>query len=207
MKPAPPWIRPARAWSLNGWVLEVECPPVLDLVPLLMSPTVYLVLSTLVHPEDRQWVAERIIPYTDIDDVPDDDGVLLPLPDIDDELLGRIADALVWTWCGVPRWFAERIWEEAVANWVSLEGDLTRRGVDVSALPALRATRLVWSTLAQWHAQDKDKGNGWRARLEAPPPPPRPSSRRAKPSMSQDKADSDAFLSMLGTGAAARRAR
>lgn len=200
MKQAPPWITPARAWSLDGRVLEVQCPPVLDLVPLLLSPAVYVVLSTLTAPADQAWVAERVIPRVADDDEPDDDGLLLPRADIGDALLARIADALVWTWCGVPRWFAANLWEEAAGNWVNLDGHLLSRGVDLTALPALRATTLVWSTLRGWHAQDKDKGSSWRARIEAPPAPPRrvvrpPKSAPARES--RDREDADNFMSVF----------
>lgn len=157
MRVAPPWLPPARAWALDGRALLVQCPPVFDLVPLLKVPTIYLLLLTLEDEADQGWLYERVVAY--------DSGVT-------DELLARAADELVYSWCGVPRWFAARLWTEILEQWPRFEGPLIGRGVDVAALSPARATRLVWSTLSTWHGHDKDHGDGWRRTIQAEPVAP-----------------------------------
>lgn len=159
--------------------MPVACPPVLDLVPMLSAPTVYLVLGTLTDAEDRVWLYRQMVRYGS---------------PVTDDLLAEVADALVFTWCGVPRWFARRAWEEVLGRWVGFDGELAARGVDVADLPAARATRLVWSTLARWHASDKDKGEGWRRRIESAPPPPRPTLTAAP---TADAEEGQTFMAMF----------
>ncbi len=149
---------------------------------MLSAPTVYLLFGTLTRTEDKAWLYRRLVPYGS---------------PITDELLGEIADTLVFTWCGVPRWFARNLWSEVLGQWVGFEGQLTGRGVDVAALDPARATRLVWSTLTTWHSHDKDKGQSWRRRIEAEPLPMSARSRRATPSKQEASADADAFMTMF----------
>lgn len=135
--------------------MPVACPPVLELVPLLGAPPVYLLLSTLTDPLDRVWIWRQIVHHR---------------APVGDELIDAIADALVFTWCGIERWFAARLWAEVIPRWPAFEGPLTGRGVDITAVDPARATRLVWSVLQSWHSGDKDHGDGWRHKMETPPP-------------------------------------
>lgn len=165
MKAAPPWAKPATAWRLNGRVLRVQCPPVLELVPLLYTPPLYLLLGTMTTSADQLWFLQQVMPAMRA-------GHRYPYAPVDDALITTAADRLVFSWCGYDRWLVTRLWEEALSNWVMIDGPAAGRGVDIAALPAARATRLIWSTLREWHANDKDKGEGWRRKLETPPVAP-----------------------------------
>lgn len=147
---------------------------------MLSAPTVYLIFGTLRNPDDRLWLYRRIVRYGS---------------PVTDELLDQVADALTLTWCGVPRWFAARLWEEALGQWAAFEGTLTGRGVDVSALPAARATRLVWATLSEQHSHDKDKGALWRTRIELEPVPAGVARRRAR--AAELATEGESFMSMF----------
>lgn len=166
-------------------MLQVQCPPVMDLVPLLSAPTIYLVLGTLTTPEDRAWLYRLTVRHGS---------------PVTDALLAEVADALVFTWCGVPRWFAQRLWEEVLGRWVGFDGELAGRGVDVADLPAARATRLVWATLARWHGHDKDKGESWRRRIEAVPR----SAVLTTPAQADTAADAAPFMALLAAHGRAR---
>lgn len=150
---------------------------------MLTAPTVYLVLGTLRADDDKAWLYGQLLTYRS---------------PVTDELLDKIADGLVFTWCGVPRWFAQRLWEEVLGNWAGFEGTLSSRGVDVGALPAARATRLVWSTLVNWHANDKDKGQAWKARIEVEPLPDPAVLRRTLKRPATDSGDGESFMAVFG---------
>lgn len=164
MRAAPPWARPATAWRLNGRTLRVQCPPVFDLVPLLYVSPLYLLLSTLSAGADQLWLLQQVMPKMR-------PGRRWPYAPVDDAMITTVADRLVFSWCGYERWLVLRLWDEALPNWVMLDGPLAGRGVDIAELPPTRATRLIWSQLREWHANDKDKGEGWRRQLETPPRP------------------------------------
>ena len=167
---------------MDGRVLAVQCPALVDLLPLLSAPPVYLLLGTLTdRAEDLPWLYGLLLGYRS------------PLTD---ELLESVADALVLSWCGVERWFATRLWEEALTMWPSLDGRMLSRGVDIAALAPARATRLVWVWLQEHHAQDKDKGDGWRRRLQTAPVPFSVRDRTRKPGPSTAAADANAFMSV-----------
>lgn len=181
MRVAPPWREPARAWALDGRVLLVQCPPIWDLIPLLSVPTIYLLLGTITDRDARLWLYQQVVAYNSR---------------VTDDILNGAADELALSWCGLPRWFAARLWREALAEWPRFEGPLTGRGVDVTVLSPARATRLVWSTLIEWHSADKDHGEAWRRRIQAEPIPLLRRGRRAVPA--DVAGDAAGFLSVYG---------
>lgn len=182
--PAPFGSAPS-AWVLDGRVIHLTRPSVVDLVPLLLATSpVYLVLSTIRDPEDMAWVYGRILDRND----------RFGDPELDD-----IADALVKRIVGVERWTAEKLWREAHASWSVVDGDLLARGVDITEIDAARATSLLFNMLQKWRGDDKTKLEKWRRDLLTPP-----KRTMVKPATAESAASAWAQVQALAMGAGQR---
>lgn len=148
------WGRPVTGWVLDGDVLIVERPPTATLVGLLLTHPVWLVLTTIVDEEPRNRFYQELVRFDSR---------------ITDELVHDVADRLIESWFGMPRYRARLLWQEAASMWPQLDGELLGRNCDVAQLPAERATAVIYHRLSAMHANDKDKGERWRKALNETP--------------------------------------
>lgn len=149
------WQPQIGAWLLDERVIHVQRPPTRQLIGLVLSEYAFrVVLASTRDPDD---VAVLVNALLDPDD---------PLSSV---LLDEIADGLVETWFGMPRWTVQRIWREAVELWRDVDGELGSRGVDVLAMPPDRATNAVYGVLRRWRSGDSVKFDRWLRDLDAPP--------------------------------------
>lgn len=154
--PGAVWAASARAWALDGRVVHLRdpLPPTRDLVIAVQSAYAWrIVLHTMRDDHDRYWLWKNVR-----------EGALRP-PTID-----RIADGVVESLFGQPRWVIQRIWTDALGSWRELDAELLGRGVDAMALPPDRATNAAYGVLRGWRAGDRNKLESWIKGLAVPPP-------------------------------------
>ncbi|RDI32463.1 hypothetical protein DEU38_103196 [Rhodococcus sp. AG1013] len=151
-----PWGREPTAWTIDGRVMEVTRPPLVELVNLVMAPTpTYLVLYTLTRPEDRKYLVAQVFDRQSR---------------IEIELLHDVADHLVLGWFGMPRWTVQEIWWRVLGSWAEIDGELAMRGVDLVSLEPARATHVAKSLLAKWASSNEDHAQELSRDLTTEPP-------------------------------------
>ncbi len=151
-----PWGREPTAWTIDGRVMSVTRPPLVELINLLMAPTpTWLVLYTLSEVEDRKFLASAIFDRASR---------------IEIELLHDVADALVHGWFGMPRWTVQEIWWRVLGAWAEVDGELATRGIDLTALEPARATHVAKSLLTKWAASDERRSEELHRDLVTEPP-------------------------------------
>lgn len=151
-----PWGREPTAWTIDGRVMNVTRPPLVELINLVMAPTpTYLVLYTLADREDRKFLVGQIFDRSSR---------------IEIELLHDVADRLVVGWFGMPRWTVQEIWWRALGAWAEVDGELAMRGVDLTALDPVRATHVVKSLLTKWASSNEKRAEELSRDLTTEPP-------------------------------------
>lgn len=143
----PPWRPTPSAWSLDGRPIRIVTPPTRDLVLALLTPEEGSGLHVVMEytpTRDQYYLHDRIGARQS--------GVTL-------ELMHDVADRLVQSTLGVPRWTATRVWAHALGSWTELDGELMAAGVDVMELEPARAYNVVVGVLRRWFRNDAD---GWK---------------------------------------------
>ncbi|MDH6279541.1 hypothetical protein [Prescottella agglutinans] len=151
-----PWGREPTAWTIDGRVMEVARPPLVDLINFVMAPTpTYLVLYTLTRPEDRKFLLSQIFDRQSR---------------IEIELLHDVADALVRGWFGMPRWTVQEIWWRVLGSWPDVDGELVMRGIDLADLEPARATHVAKALLTKWASSNENRAEELARDLTTEPP-------------------------------------
>ncbi|QPO17105.1 tail assembly chaperone [Gordonia phage Lilbeanie] len=154
----PPWVEPARAWSIDGVVIEV-----------IMPTTPEFVRALLVSEQSDASGLAVVAAFCGMDSWPALAEILLPTETgLTFGRLHRIADRLVETQLGLTRWRAQRLWEQAVGMWSELEGELLLSGLDLLALDPRQATNVVFAQLRKW-ISDADERKKWYRDLDKEP--------------------------------------
>ncbi|MGW6376221.1 hypothetical protein ACWFRB_09180 [Rhodococcus sp. NPDC055112] len=153
---ATPWGRDPTAWTLDGRVMHVTRPPLIQLIGLVMGYTpIHVVFGTLRDPDDRQYLYAQVMDKSS---------------EVDNDLLDDVADALVLEWFGLPRWTVQELWWRAIGQWADVDGNLALRGVDILQMSPQRATSTVRALLQKWVAGDDNRREQLRHDLETAPP-------------------------------------
>jgi hypothetical protein len=149
-----PWIERGRpAWSLDGRVfVHVNPPSLRTAVGLVLSDRADRIVMATMLPGDLNRLWECV---TRRRQTPED-------------MFELVADGLVAHWFGRPRWETERLWDQALGQWASVDGELLRGGVRLETLSPTRATNVVWSLLAKWNFRGED-GEQWLSELTRKP--------------------------------------
>lgn len=151
-----PWGREPTAWTIDGRVMDVARPPLVELINLVMAPTpTYVVLYTLVRPEDRKYLVGQIFDRSSR---------------IEIELLHDVADRLVLGWFGMPRWTVQEIWWRVLGAWPDVDGELSMRGIDLAGMEPARATHVAKSLLTKWASSSEAKAEELARDLTTEPP-------------------------------------
>ena len=156
---APPWADAPPGFVLDGAFLSVQVPATRELVRSMLvdlddPSSGLMIVATCCGP--GAW--PRLV-----------DVIMRPGSRVDLDLLNRIADAIIKYTLGTDRWVVARLWQQAVANWLQVDGELQLRGVDVLSLPPGRATNAVYALIRSWQAQDKTTHERWQRKLDTPP--------------------------------------
>ncbi|NMO00833.1 hypothetical protein HH308_06350 [Gordonia sp. TBRC 11910] len=147
-----PWVFEDPAWALDGRVIRHQCPPLRTAVALLTHPSpVPLVVGTM-GPAD----ADRLY-----------ESVLCGWPS-ESGMLDIVADHLGETWFCRPRWEAQRLWQQTLGAWGTIDGELLLRGINVMDLPPARATNVVMAVWRKLLGGSND-WEPWIAKLTATP--------------------------------------
>lgn len=143
----PPWRPEPHYWSLDGRPIRIVTPSTRNLALALITPEDSSGLHVVMEytpTADQHYLYDRIGARHS--------GVTL-------ELLHDVADRLVESTLGVPRWTATRVWQHALGSWTELDGELMASGVDVMELEPSRAYNVVFGVLRRWFRNDAD---GWK---------------------------------------------
>lgn len=143
-----PWTRTPAHWALNGRALRVQVPSTIDLARAITrtdSEGAGLWCTTVcTHPADQPALFEQIIArHTPV-----------TLADLD-----KAADTLVQRVTGWKRWEAAHVWSYTLGGWPTIDGDLMGRGVDLTTLPAGRATNTAY---AWWQQRLGNDEQAWK---------------------------------------------
>ncbi|QGJ95814.1 hypothetical protein J1770_gp28 [Gordonia phage EMoore] len=156
---APPWTDAPLGFVLDGALLSTRIPDTRTLVTTLLIPEddprggLYTVLAMC--DDDSAWPFVRSIL---------EQGSTITLA-----LLDSIADRLFESHIGVPRWVAQRVWQQAYGSWTLVDGEMQLRGLDVLTMPMSRATTAVYALIRSWHTGDDDQLKRWTRKIETPP--------------------------------------
>ena len=148
-------------FMLDGTFLATTIPPTRRLVPALLvddeannTSGLYTVGAFCTEPAWAKLLASIVVTSSPVDL----------------DVLQVVADRVVETHLGIPRWVAARLWQQAAGAWMLVDGELTLRGLDVLAMPAQRATHAVYALLRGWQARGKEDAlRAWQRKLETPP--------------------------------------
>lgn len=157
----PPWGDVPSGFILDGTFISTRVPPTRTLVPALLvddnaanTSGLYVVGTFCTEPAWAKMLA----------------AIVAPSSPVDLDTLQVMADRIVETHLGIPRWVAARLWQQAYGSWMLVDGEFTMRGVDVLTLPAQRATHAVYALLRNWRSRGKeDELRAWQRKLETPP--------------------------------------
>lgn len=157
----PPWGEVPSGFVLDGTHLATRLPDTRKLVPALLvdddavnTSGLYVVGTFCTEPAWGKLLG----------------AIVSPASPVDLDTLQVIADRIVETHLGIPRWVAARLWQQAAGMWMLVDGELTLRGIDVFTMPAQRATHAVYALLRGWHAKgEKDALRNWQRKLDTPP--------------------------------------
>lgn len=150
------WGGTSSAWVWNDRVVHVVEPPLVKLIPLLLSHTpMDLVCATVRDIDDGVWIVHGLR---------DRDSAMST------DVLHEIADGLCASWFGCPRWTAQEVWWRALGNWSMVDGELSMRGVDVMSMPAPRATNTIRALLLKWASGDESRMESLIHDFDTPPP-------------------------------------
>ncbi|MGW6017868.1 hypothetical protein ACWFNS_07680, partial [Oerskovia enterophila] len=93
----------------------------MTLVSLLMAHSpIHVVFGTLEDPEDEAFLYAQVMDFES---------------PVGNDLLNDVADQLVASWFGMPRWTVQEIWWRVLGSWAEIDGELQMRGVDLISLP------------------------------------------------------------------------
>ncbi|AXQ60644.1 hypothetical protein SEA_ALI17_28 [Gordonia phage Ali17] len=156
---APPWTDAPSGFVLDGAVLSTRIPDTRSLViPLLIDEGdprggLYSVLAMCDDISSWQLIRAIVEP-----------GAQITLA-----VLDSIADRLFETHIGVPRWVAQRVWQQAYGSWTLVDGEMQLRGLDLLSMPMQRATTAVYALIRSWHTNDDEQLKRWTRKVETPP--------------------------------------
>ena len=140
------------AWALNGKVIRHQCPPLRTAVAFLTNPSpVPLVVGTM-RSRDVGHLYEAVFTGTPTEK----------------HMLDIVADHLGECWFGRPRWEAQRLWQQTLGAWATIDGELLLRGINVMELPPPRATNVVMAVWRKLLAGSQD-WDMWITKLTAEP--------------------------------------
>lgn len=156
---APPWTDAPSGFSLDGAFLSTRIPDTRTLITTLLvaeDDTRGGLYSVLAMCDDLSaWTLVQ--------------AILEPDSRITLALLESIADRLFETHIGVPRWVAQRVWQQAYGSWLLVDGEMQLRGIDLLSMPIARATTAVFALIRSWHTGDDDQLKRWMRKVETPP--------------------------------------
>ncbi|UYL87708.1 hypothetical protein SEA_SHIVANISHOLA_33 [Gordonia phage Shivanishola] len=156
----PPWGEVPSGFMLDGTFISTSIPDTRKLVPALLvddstnTAGLYLVGTFCTTEAWGKLLA----------------AIVAPSSPVDLDTLQIMADRIVETHLGIPRWTVERLWQQAAGAWMLVDGEFTMRGIDLFELPAQRATNAVYALLRGWRSRGKeDELRSWQRKLEQPP--------------------------------------
>ncbi|AXH44895.1 hypothetical protein SEA_ASHERTHEMAN_32 [Gordonia phage Ashertheman] len=156
----PPWGDVPSGFALDGTFIGTAIPETRRLVPTLLvdeksnTGGLYIVGTFCSADAWGRLLAALVEPHS---------AITL-------DTLQIMADRIVETHLGIPRWTVERLWQQAAGAWMLVDGEFTMRGIDLFELPAQRATNAVYALLRGWRSRGtEDELRSWQRKLEQPP--------------------------------------
>ncbi|QDF19612.1 tail assembly chaperone [Gordonia phage Dexdert] len=156
---APPWGDAPPGFVLDGAFLATRTPNTRELVRAMLMPeesNVGGLFITMSFCTADSWPRLGL-------------AIMRPGSGVSLDLLQFVADRLVETHLGMPRWVAERLWQQAASSWMLVDGELQLRGLDVFEMPVDRATNAIYALIRSWQTGDKATLDRWVRKITTPP--------------------------------------